>query len=246
MASSSALTGVIYVTSFRAAIDDEWSWKRAAFERWHAMGIGSTDTVKDANPPPRIPGTNPSTNPGTASPKPVKEFDSERAKAVADAEATVARIDQQLADADNVDGPDTQAAAKPKTPSRFSPGGFTDKEADTVYREAEGQQKLRSMALDLAERQAQRREFWDRNPSYNSADVKEAFGLDLYWDPKEEGFVRQPYVSKAEAIIDADPEASLLYKEHLWDRTENKPENKSTFKRAMDVVCSHTEPCASN
>ena len=42
------------------------------------------------------------------------------------------------------------------------------------------------MALDLADRQAQRREFWDRNPSYNSADVKEAFRLDLYWDPKEE------------------------------------------------------------
>jgi hypothetical protein len=202
------------------------------------MGIGSTDTVKNANLPPR--------NLGTASPKPVKEFDNERAKAIADAEATAARIDQQLADADNNDEPDTQAAAKPKTPSRFSPGGFTDKEADAVSREAEGRQKLGSMALDLAERQAKRREFWDRNPSYNSADVKEAFGLDLYWDPKEKGFVRQPYVSKAEAIIDADPEASRLYKERLWDLTENKPEKKSPFKRAMDAVCSHIEPCASN
>ena len=107
MASSSALTGVIYVTSFRAAIDDEWSWQRVAFERWHAMDIGSTDTVKNATPPPRNPGT----NPGTASPEPVKKFDNERAKAVADAEATIAHIDQQPADADNVDEPDTQARA---------------------------------------------------------------------------------------------------------------------------------------
>ena len=78
-----------------------------------------------------------------------------------------------------------------------------------------------------------------------SADVKEAFALDLYWDPKEEGFVRQPYVSKTEAIVDADPEASRLYKDRLWDLTENKPEKKSRFKRVMDAVCSHTEPCAS-
>jgi hypothetical protein len=202
------------------------------------MGIGSTDTVKNANPPPK--------NPGSDSPKPAKEFENERAKAIADAEATAARIDHQLADADNSGEPDSNAAAKPKTPSRFLPGGFTDKEADAVYREAEGQQKLRLMALDLADRQAARREFWDRNPSYNSADANEAARLDLYWDSKEQGYVRQPYVSKNEAIVDADPEASRLYKERLWDLTENKPETKSTFKRVMDVVCSHTEPCASN
>jgi hypothetical protein len=202
------------------------------------MGVGSTDTINNANPPPR--------NPGTASPKPAKEFESERAKAIADAEATIARIDQQLADADTSGEPDSHAAAQPKTPSRFSPGGFTDKEIDAVYRDAEGQQKLRLTALDLADRQAQRREFWDGNPSYNSANVKEAARLDLYWDAKEQGFVRQPYVSKAEAVVDADPEASRLYRERLWDLTENKPETKSTFKRAMDVICAHTEPCASN
>jgi hypothetical protein len=202
------------------------------------MGIGSTETVKNTNPPPQ--------NVDTASPKPAKEFDDERAKAIADAEATIARIDRELAEADNDEEPDTKAAAKPKTPSRFSPGGFTDKEADAVLQEAESRQKLLLMALDLAERQAKRREFWDGNPSYNSADVKEAFDLDLYWDPKEQGFVRQPYVSKSEAIVDADPEARRLYRERLWDLTENKPEKKSTFKRAMDFVCSHTEPCASN
>jgi hypothetical protein len=64
--SAVSLTGVIYVTSFRAAIDDEWSWDRGSVERWHATSIGSTDTVKNANPPPK--------NPGTASPKLVKEF----------------------------------------------------------------------------------------------------------------------------------------------------------------------------
>ena len=172
--------------------------------------------------------------------------DDERAKAVAEAKAVAARIDQQLADADKDDEPEPQAAAKPKTTSRFSPGGFTDKEADAVYQEAESRRKLLSMALVLAERQAKRLEFWDGNPSYNSADVKEAFDLDLYWDPKEEGFIRQPYVSKTEAIVDADPEASRLYKDRLWDLTENKPEKKSRFKRVMDAICSHTEPCASN
>jgi hypothetical protein len=35
-------------------------------ERRHEMSIGSTDSVKNANPPPR--------NPGTPSPKLVKEF----------------------------------------------------------------------------------------------------------------------------------------------------------------------------
>ena len=166
--------------------------------------------------------------------------DDERAKAVAEAKAVAARIDQQLADADKDDEPE------PKTPSRFLPGGFTDKEADAVYKEAESRRKLLSMALVLAERQAKRYEFWHGNPSYNSADIKEAFDLDLYWDPKEEGFIRQPYVSKDEDIVNADPEASRLYSDRLWDLTENKPEKKSRFKRVMDAVCSHTEPCASN
>lgn len=172
--------------------------------------------------------------------------DDERAKAVAEAKAAVARIDQELADADKDDESEPKAPAKPKTPSRFLPGGFTDKEADAVSQEVESRQKLLLLALTLAERQARRREFWDGNPSYNSADVKEAFALDLYWDPKEEGFVRQPYVSQQEAIVDADPEASRLYKDRLWDLTENKPAEKSRFKRVMDFVCSHTEPCASN
>jgi hypothetical protein len=38
------------------------------------MGIGSTDTVKNTNPPPR--------DPGNASPKPATEFENERAKAI--------------------------------------------------------------------------------------------------------------------------------------------------------------------
>jgi hypothetical protein len=126
------------------------------------------------------------------------------------------------------------------------PGGFTDKEADALAQEAQGRVKLGSMALTLAERQARRREFWDGNPSYNSADVKEAFDLDLYWDPEQEGFIRQPYVTKTEDVVRADPEAWRLYSDRLWDLTENKPEEKSRFKRAMDFVCAHTEPCSSN
>jgi hypothetical protein len=83
------------------------------------MDIGSTDTIKIANLP--------SGNPGPASPQQVKEFDSERARSVADAEATIARMDQEPADAENDDQPVTKAA-KPENSSRFTPGGFTDTE----------------------------------------------------------------------------------------------------------------------
>ncbi len=173
--------------------------------------------------------------------------DDERAKAVAEAEAAAARIDRELADVDNDDERDTKPTARPnKASSRFSPGGFTDEEADALSREAENRVKLGSMALALAEKQARRREFWDGNPSYNSADVKEAFDLDLYWDPKEEGFIRQPYVSKSEDVVLADPEARRLYNDHLFDLTENKPVTESRFRRAVHFVCEHTEPCSGN
>jgi hypothetical protein len=59
-----SLTGVTNVTTFRAAIDDDWSQDRGSTER-HAMSIGSTDMVKNAPPPPRDSGT---------APKLVKEF----------------------------------------------------------------------------------------------------------------------------------------------------------------------------
>ncbi|MGA2292074.1 DUF4157 domain-containing protein [Bradyrhizobium sp.] len=151
------------------------------------------------------------------------------------------------ADADNDDEPDSKPTARPDMDlSRFAPGGFTDEEADKVSREAEQRLKLGSLALDLAEKQARRRAFWDSNPSNNDADVTEAFALDLYWDPKEEGFIRQPYVDKMEAVVLADPEARLLYNNRLWDLTENKPEEKSRFNRAVGFVCEHTEPCSSN
>ncbi len=169
--------------------------------------------------------------------------DDERARAVAEAEATAARIDRELADAGKDDsGPGRDAAP----PSPFFPGGFTDEMADALLRKAEARIELGSMALALAEKQARRRAFWDRNPSYNSSDAREAFDLDLYWDPKEEGYVRQPYVDAAEAVVRADPHAWDLYRSHLWDLTENRPVRKSRFKRAMDFVCEHTEPCASN
>lgn len=166
--------------------------------------------------------------------------DDERAKAVAEAEAVLASVDQTLADADQEDEPE-----KPK-PSRFSPGGFTDEEADALLRQAQERVRLGSMALALAEKQARRRVFWGRNPGHNSADVREAFDLDLYWDPKEEGFFRQPYVDKTEAVVMADPEARQAYNSRLWDLNENRPAKKSRFKRAMDFVCEHTEPCSSN
>ena len=98
--------------------------------------------------------------------------------------------------------------------------------------------------MTLAERQARRREFWDGNPSYS--DRAEALALDMYWDPKQEGYIRQPYVDIVEAPVMADPEARRLYDNHLWDLTNNKPEEPSRFTRAIHFVCEHTEPCSSN
>ncbi|OBC00028.1 hypothetical protein A5784_21050 [Mycobacterium sp. 852013-50091_SCH5140682] len=163
--------------------------------------------------------------------------DDERAKAVAEAEA-VARNDDEAEDA-----PIAKAGA---VPSMFSPGGFTDAVAAALLQKYESHNKLLSMALTLAERQARRREFWDGNPSYNDADLKEAFALDLYWDPKEEGYIRQPYVSQTEKAVLDDPEARSLYSSRLWDLTENKQETPSRFTRGVHWVCEHTEPCASN
>ena len=142
------------------------------------------------------------------------------------------------------DGADKSTTQATKTPSRFLPGGFTDEEMNRVTQEAENRQKLGLLALTLAERQARRREFWDHNPSYS--DYEEALAFDLYWDPKQEGYIRQPYVDIVEAPVMADPEARRLYDDHLWDLTNNKPDEPSRFTRAIHFVCEHTEPCSSN
>jgi Domain of unknown function (DUF4157) len=142
---------------------------------------------------------------------------------------------------DDADKSTTQAT---KRPSRFLPGGFTFEEMNRVTQEAENRQKLGLLALTLAERQARRREFWDHNPSHS--DREEALAFDLYWDPKREGYIRQPYVDIVKAPVMADPEARRLYDDHLWDLTNNKPDEPSRFTRAIHFVCEHTEPCSSN
>jgi hypothetical protein len=184
-----------------------------------------------------------------------------RAAAIAEATAVAARItkeqeeDEAEAKAEREERekpvsyrPKTLSLLKPdKTPSKFSPGGFTDEEAKNVYKEAEDRMKLGELALKLAEKQARRVEFWEGNPSYNSADVKEAFDLDLYWDPEQEGFIRQPYVFEYEHLVNADPEAKGLYDSRYGELTTNKPEKKNLIRRILDppvhFICKHTEPC---
>ena len=147
------------------------------------------------------------------------------------------------------------APRKATTPSKFLPGGFTDKEVEEVYKKAEDKMKfdalhnftLGELALKLAEKQARREEFWEGNPSYNSADVKEAFDLDLYWDPEHQSFHRQPYVSEYDALVYADPEARQAYNAHYDHLTKHKPEKKGLIRRILDppvhFICKHTEPC---
>lgn len=169
--------------------------------------------------------------------------DEPRAKALAEAKAVAARLGQQLEEADEDHEPTGQSASpKNKAPSKFSPGGFTDKEAEKLYKEAEDRTKLGVLALTLAEKQARRREFWEANRD----DVKEAYNLDLYWDPQEAGFIRQAYVGKQEDVVMADPDAKRLYDSHLWDLTHNKPVKKSWLDSVVGFVCRNTEPCSGN
>jgi hypothetical protein len=167
--------------------------------------------------------------------------EAERQKAIAEANAVIEEIEAT----EKEDEAPAPAKTKQK-PSQFSPGGFTDEEASKQFKESQDRMKLLELALTLAERQARRREFWNDNPSNTSADVQEAFGLDLYWDPKENGFIRQPYVSQQEAVVNADTEAKRAYDAHLWALNENRPEKESALDAVMGFVCRNTNPCAGN
>ncbi len=197
------------------------------------LEVNADATARDALAGQRVSTTLPTSGIGLA----CAPADDERAKAVAEAEAA-ARTDDTTEDA---------PAARPGVvSSRFSPGGFTDKESDALLQEYAGHNKLLSMALTLADRQARRHEFWDGGPSYNDADVKEAFALDLYWDPKVNGYVRQPYVDQMEKAVHDDPEAHDLYNTRLWQLSHNEEDKPSRFTRLVHFVCEHTEPCSSN
>jgi len=172
--------------------------------------------------------------------------DDERAKAIAEAQALVASSDERLKDDETEDEP--VAPRKSKSSPKFLPGGFTDKEVYKEYEEAKERMKLADLAIALAEKQVKRHEFWDTNPSNNTADSRKAFALDLYWDQKEQTFTRQPYVSKQEDIVRATPESKRIYDDYLWNATVNKPEQKGLVRRVLDppvhFVCKHTNPCS--
>ncbi len=143
--------------------------------------------------------------------------------------------------------PAKKTPIKPKpAPSIFDPGGFTPEVADKLVKEAEVRTHLGTLAMDLAEKQARRREFFDRDPSHTNANVIEAAGLDLYWDEANQDWRRQSYVDAVEAPIDTDPELHQIYGSHLWDLENNKPVEESRFHAAMSFVCQHTNPCNGN
>ena len=174
--------------------------------------------------------------------------DDERAKALAEAQAVIASIDETSKEDEPENEPTAKAKRGSPSSSKFLPGGFTDKDIYKEYDEATERMKLADLAIRLAEKQVKRHEFWDSNPSNNTADSKKAFALDLYWDPQEQSFMRQPYVTKQEDIINASPEAKRLYDDYLWNATENKPEKKGLVRRILDppvhFVCKYTNPCS--
>jgi hypothetical protein len=172
--------------------------------------------------------------------------DKERAAAVAEIEAMNARMEHDRAEEEQDEDAKTGTGRPGLSTPASSPPIPPAADPERILQEAQGRLKLASMALALAERQARRHAFWDGNPSNNTADVKEAFTLDLYWDPNQNGFVRQPYVSAQEDLVAADPDARRLYSDHLWGLTENRQPEKSLPDRLIGFVCKHTEPCSSN
>jgi hypothetical protein len=177
----------------------------------------------------------------------------ERAKAVAEANAALAEMDAE----DKADDamPDPPVTTK-KKPSQFSPGGFSDEDAQKLLNEAKSRMLFLEKAMDLAEKQARRRQFFDRNGNLGGTRLKLALGdadfrkemaqLDISWDPKAEDFVRNAYVDQLEAPINADQEAKRTYDDHLWNLTHNQPEKESRFHATVGFICRHTNPCASN
>ncbi len=176
----------------------------------------------------------------------------ERAKAVAEANAALASIDESEKE-------DEAPVAATSKPSRFAPGGFSDADAEELLESARARTALLEKALDLAEKQARRRQFFDKYGNLDKARIAMASGeiekkdflremadLNISWDAKSGDFVRDPIVETFEAPVDADAEASRTYKDHLWDLLNNQPEKESRFHAAVNFVCRHTNPCAGN
>jgi hypothetical protein len=177
----------------------------------------------------------------------------ERAKAVAEANTALAEMDAE----DKADdaASDPPATAK-KKPSQFSPGGFSDEDAQKLLNDAQSRMVFLEKAMDLAEKQARRSQFFEKHGNLSGTRLKRALGdaefrkemaeLDISWDPKTEDFIRNAYVDKLEAPINADKEAKRTYDDYLWGMTHNQPEEESRFHAAVGFICRHTNPCASN
>lgn len=122
---------------------------------------------------------------------------------------------------------------------------------------ARAQAELNEKAVQLAEKQARRREFWNSLGNYNpyfvenflleSDDFRNKLAeLDTYWDQDTKEFRRDPRVDALEAEVDRNPEALRLYRQVVWDRIHNKPAEKSWFDDVVGFVCQYTNPCHDN
>src|SRR5450759_5032986 len=111
--------------------------------------------------------------------------------------------------------------------------------------------------MQLAEKQAKRRDFWDSLGNYDEDVVEEVWlknedfraklaANDTHWDKDKRELRRDESIDTLEKQVLDKEEASKIYKTNLWDLEHNQPVKKSTFKKIMDVACEYTEPCHSN
>ena len=143
--------------------------------------------------------------------------------------------------------------------SSKSPAPRSDEEAkeEAALRAKLRQSLLNKKAVQLAQKQAKRREFWNSMEDSSAYFIetylwksekfrKQVADLDLYWDKDREGFVRDPKVDALEREVVYNAEANGIYNRVYWDLTENKPAEKSWFDDVVGFVCEYTNPCHDN
>jgi hypothetical protein len=142
-----------------------------------------------------------------------------------------------------------------KVKLRIAPSKDAAKAAALYARQS--QESLNQVAMQLAEKQAKRREFWDSLGNYDEDVVEEVWlknedfraklaANDTHWDKDKRELRRDESIDTLEKQVLDNEEASKIYKTNLWDLEHNQPVKKSTFKKIMDVACEYTEPCHSN
>jgi Domain of unknown function (DUF4157) len=118
---------------------------------------------------------------------------------------------------------------------------------------AQAQEALNQEARALGEEQYKRKQQdWDdlSRKQMVAFDIIEQVGVlkrvSLGSFRPEKRRLRHPMISTIEGELYENPRAREIYQKVLWDLEHNQPEEKSTFKKIMDVACENLAPCIDN